>query len=196
MKINDGTGGGFQVKVDSNNRLHIDGVVRNEREQAALVGNCYNINTGPLTMTTANESAVFYIKYDDPFPLVIEEILIILGGTTNGVGDAEVEILKNPTAGTIISNAVPVDTAENRDFSSSKVIGADIYKGAEGYTLTDGTSFAKTTRNSFGTVILFDSAPIILRKGNALGIRYTPPAGNTSQSVTVALTCLEEESEV
>ena len=196
MKINDGTGSGYDVKIDSNNRLHIDGVVRSEREQAALVGNCYNISTGPITLTSASASAVFYMDYSDAFPFVIEEILIILGGTTGGAGDAQVEILKNPTTGTIIDNAVTINTLENRDFSSSKTVSGNLYNGAEGYTLTDGTSFAKTTRSSFGTVIAFDAAPIVLRKGNSIGIKYTPPAGNTSQSVTIAITGLEEESEV
>ena len=196
MKINDGTGTGNVAQVDSQNRLHVDSVSRTEREHAALHSNCYNVSTGPITLTSANASAVLYFTYNGTFPFVIEEMLVILGGTTGGAGDALTEIIKNPTTGTIISNAVDVDTNENRDFSSSKAIDGTLYKGAEADTFTDGTIFAKTTRNSFGTVVTFDAAPIVLRKGNSIGVRYTPPAGNTSQSVTVALIGLEEDSEV
>jgi len=196
LQIEDGTGNAYRAKVDSTKRLHTDSVARTEREQAALLGNCYNVSTGPITLTSANASAVFYFCYEGSVPFVIEEILVILGGTTGGSGDATVEILKNPSAGTLVSNAVAVDTNENRDFSSSQVITGNLYKGAEGYTITDGVNFAKTTRNSFGTVISFDAAPIVLRKGNSIAVRYTPPASNTSQSCTVAMTGLEEEAEL
>ena len=196
FQIENGVGNGYRAKVDSTFRLHTDAVSRSEREQAVLLGNCFNISTGPVTLTSANASAVFYMCYEGEVPFVIEEILVILGGTTGGAGDALIEILKNPSTGTIVSNAVAVNTNTNRDFSSSNVLSGSFYKGTEADTITNGDTFAKTTRNSFGTVVAFDGAPIVLRKGNSIAIKYTPPAGNTSQTCTVAMTALEEETEV
>ena len=105
----------------------------------------------------------------------------------------DVTLLKNPTTGTVITNAVPVSAASNRDFSSSTQLNALAYKGAEGDTLTNGETFAITTRDaSFSGVVSFDAAPIVLRRGNSIGIKFDPAAGNTSQTVTVAGTIYVE----
>lgn len=196
MILTDGSGGGYQAKIDLNKRLHVDSVARDIVSQAAIVGNAYNFNTGAITLTSANESAVGYFEYlgDDPF--VISEILFIVGGTTGGSGDGTARIYRNPTGGTIVSGAVDIEIAANRDFSSSKTVSANSYKGAEGNTITGGTLFADSSRSSFGTVISFDAAPIVLKKGNTLCCSWQPPAGNTSQVVKIAATGFVEASDV
>ena len=188
MRLDDGSGGGYKAKVDENFRLHTEAVTRDTLREAVYRGKGFNFNTGSMTLTTANESAVGYLKYDGAEPFVIEEILFILGASTGGSGEGTATIYKNPTAGTIITNAVPVEVASNRDFSSQISVEGDLYKGAEGYTTTGGSVFADTSRSSFGTVIPFDAAPIILRKGNSLSVSWTPPSGNTSQVVKIAAT--------
>lgn len=196
ITIKDGSGKGYETKVDRNQRLHTDAVSRSQLEQAALVSDSYNLNTGAITLTSANESGIFYIKNNENKPLVISEILVIVGATTGGSGDAICEIIKNPTTGTVVSNATNVDTAENRNFGSAKTLTANIYKGAEASTITDGTTFASTTRSAFGTLISFDAASIVLEKGNSLAVTYQPPAGNTSQIVRVAITAFLESADV
>ena len=188
MKISDGAGGGYEAKVDSDNRLHTEAVSRSELLQGIIQGVGYNFNTGPVTLTTANESAVGYFAYNGNEPFVITEILFILGTTTGGSGDGTARIYRNPTGGTIVDNALPIEIAANRDFGSSIVVDGDMYKGAEGYTVTGGTTFADSTRSSFGTVIAFDAAPILIRKGNTLCTTWQPPSGNTSQICKVAAT--------
>jgi hypothetical protein len=196
MRIGDGTGNGYETKVDSENRLHVDSVSRSQIQQAALKSNAFNINTGSITLTSANASGIFYIKNNEGSPLVLNEILVIIGATTGGSGDALIEIIKNPTTGTLISGATDVDSTCNRDFGSAKILTADQYKGAEGNTITDGEIYASTTRSSFGTLVEFNSSTIVLRKGNSLAVRYTPPASNTSQDVTVAVTSFLETAEL
>ena len=188
MRLDDGSGGGYKAKVDENYRLHTEGVVRDTLREGVYQGKAFNFNTGAMTLTSANESAVGYFKYDGDDPFIIEEILFILGATTGGSGDGTAKIIKNPTGGTIVTNAVPIEVAQNRDFSSQLAVEGDTFKGAEGYTTTGGSTFADTTRSSFGTVIAFDAASIILRKGNSLACTWTPPSGNTSQSVKIAAT--------
>jgi len=195
-QIKDATGTGNGLKIDKNNRAHTDSVIRSQDEQEALNSNAYNINTGGITLTTANESGIFYIKSNENLPIVIKEILVILGSTTGGSGEGTVNIKKNPTAGTLVSGAVDVDINENRDFNSEKTLSADIFKGAEGNTVTDGNNFASTTRSSFGTVITFDASTMVLRRGNSLAVTYTPPSGNTSQSIKIAVTAFLETADV
>lgn len=193
--LKDGTGKGYTTKVDSDNRLHVNSVTRTDLTQAVLIGESDNLATGAVTLTTDAESAIAYIKYTGTDPLVIKEFLIILGTTTGGTGNRIVKVIKNPTAGTIVDNALDMDDKENNNFSSSNFIDGLFYKGAEGYTITDGTEFADTTRTS-DTVIAFDAAPRVLGKGNSIAIMYTPPSGNTSQVVKVAFTVYVETATV
>jgi hypothetical protein len=186
MIIKDGAGKGYSALVDENNRLHTESVSRDVLTEAVFQGDAYNFNTGNITLTTANESAVGYFQYTGDAPFVITEIIFIVDGTTGGVGEGTARVYRNPTGGTIVDNALAVEVSANRDFSSSKTVEGLIYKGAEGATTVGGTIFADSSRSSFGTVITFDAAPIILKKGTALSISWQPPAGNTSQIVKIA----------
>jgi hypothetical protein len=181
---------GNGAKVDSNNRLHTESVSRTVLTEACFKGQAFNFNTGAITLTSGGESALGYLSYQGDDPFIITEILFIIGSATGTLtSDGTAKILRNPTGGTIVTGAVDIDIAANRDFSSSLVVSGNMFKGAEGNTLTGGTTFSDTTRSSgFTGVISFDAAPIVLRRGNTLGVTWTPPAGNTSQVVKIAST--------
>jgi len=198
VEIQDGAGTGNRAKVDNDKRLHVNSVNRTQDEQAALLGQAYNLSTGTVTLTTGNKSCVSYLKYTGEDPFVIKEIIIIPSSSTGGVGNAVIEIFKNPTTGTVITNALPFTSVLNRDFSSSNNLGneADIFKGVEGDTITDGQSFAFTTRDNFDIPVTFDAANIVLRKGNSIGVCATPPTGNTSQTWVVAIVGFVETATV
>ena len=196
MILTDGSGKNYDAKVDRFYRLHVDAVTRFQDGQAALQSNSYNINTGSINLTSANESAILYIKNNETLPLIIKEIIIIAGSSTNGTGDATITITKNPSTGTIISGASAVETNSNRDFGSTKSLTADVYKGAEGNTITNGTSFASTTRSTFTAPINFDASIIVLRQGNSISVEFTPPSGNTSQNVRVAVVAFIENADL
>ena len=186
-QIIDGAGDGYRAKVDSNKRLHTFAISEGYSIDTAINGKNYNINTGSLTLTSANESAVLYIKNNEDESFIIEDVIVILGTSTGGTGDLAVSIVRNPTLGTIIDNATDVSISANRNFGSSSQLTADQYKGAEGYTLTNGTDFSDTTRSSAGTVIHFDADVMILPKGSSVGVNITPQPSNTSMSVKVAI---------
>lgn len=196
-EILDGTGEGFRAKVDSRGRLFSDSIAREQIEYAILTGNGYNVSTGNITLTSDAESGIGWFQYNGNDTLVIKEILVILGASTGGSGSGVITLLKNPTGGTVISNAIPVAAASNRDFSSSSQLDANAYKGAEGNTLTGGEVFAVTSRDaSFSGVVAFDAASIILKRGNSIGIKFDPATGNTSQTITVAGTIYIEKVKI
>jgi hypothetical protein len=192
LSIKDGSGAGYSAKVDSGYRLHTDAVQRTQSQQAILRGDGFNLSTGAITLTTAGQSAVFYLKNDGDTPLVIKEIGIRLGTSTGGTGSAVISVTANPTAGTIISNALALATSFNRNLGSSKAIVGDAYKGATGYTLTGGVSAGVTSTSSFQDAILFDADIFVLPKGTSVGILVTPQTGNTSQSCVVFATAFYE----
>jgi hypothetical protein len=191
MLIENG-GGGQQAwaKVDTNNRLHTEAVNREALTEAVFKGAAFNFNTGAMTLTTGNESAIGYMSYAGDDPFVVTEILFIIGSATGTLSsDGIAKIYRNPTGGTIVSGATPIEVSANRDFSSSTTVSGLMYKGAEGNTITGGTTFAETSRgSSFSGVISFDAAPILLKKGNTIALSWEPPTGNTSQIVKIAAT--------
>lgn len=185
--ITDGTGKKYQAKVDSHNRLQVKSISEGFNVDSAIQGDNYNINTGTINLTSASESAIAFIQNNEDNIFIIREILIIMGTSTGGSGDLEVEIIRNPSTGTIISNAVDMDTVKNRNFGSSKGFVANTYKGVEADTITNGDVFANTSRASTSIPISFDADVIVLKKGNSLGINFTPQTGNTSMNVRVAI---------
>ena len=62
MIIEDGTGNGYKAKVDSQNRLRTLAISEGFNVDAASNGENFNINTGVMNLTSANESAVAYFK--------------------------------------------------------------------------------------------------------------------------------------
>ena len=188
MIIQDGTGAGYKAKVNEKYRLHTEAVTRESTTEAVFQGEAFNFNTGSMTLTSAGESAIGHFKHDGYDPFVVKEIVLTIGATTGGSGIGTARIYKNPTAGTIVTTATTIEIATNRNFSSSKAPEGDMFKGAEGLTTTGGSLFDHTSRSTFETVISFDSAEIIMMKGNSLSVTWEPPTGNTSQIVEISAT--------
>lgn len=182
--IKDGSTGNI-AKV-SRNRLHVDSISKTSSEHENEVGNAYNINTGTINLTSASQSAVLYLKNNEDSDLVIKKIFYIVGTSTGGSGDMTITAIRNPTAGTIVSGASAVDININRNFGSSQVLSVDVFKGAEANTFTDGTD-AIGTIQSDNFINALIPGTIILPKGSSFGVNITPPTGNTSLNIQLAL---------
>lgn len=187
--LKDGTGTGNQARVDANNRLRTYGVSETEQAHAAKEGRAFNVNTGEITLTSDSESALLYIKNNELKELHIESIVIGTNVSTGGSSaDAGlVTIESNPTGGTLISGASAVNINQNRRIGDPNTLDVDAYKGTEGSTITGGTDLA---------IIYVDdnvraSVPLdlIIPKSQKISISYTPPAGNTSMNLYIALIC-------
>lgn len=186
--IEDGTGDAYLASVDSNHRLQTKAVSVTENKDISSLGNAFNINTGIITLTSANKSALLYYKNNSTtHDAVVSKIIYLFGTPTSGSGDSIMTGLRNPTAGTIVSNALLVEMDANRNFGSTTTFGNNAYKGAEGYTFTDGDKFLETITGDSNSrsVILIDN--IVLPQGKSMGFEYTPPAGTTSQQVAIAI---------
>lgn len=191
MNIEDSTGKGFSAKVDANNRLHTDALTFGRSELEVELGNGYNINTGVVNLTSANKSAVLYVKNNEDSPLVITNIFYLIGNSTGGSGDMLVTILRNPTTGTII-DSTPTDAemaGVNRNFGSSKTLSANIYKGGEAETFTNGSKIIESILNQAPTRYALNVGDLVIPKGNTIGFDITPAASNTSVDVEVAISC-------
>ena len=185
--IKDGTGTGLTAKVSSEHRLFTDSVNRTKSENASTHGDAYNINTGDITLTTANESAVLYVVNNEDEDLIVSTVIFLIGNSTGGTGDLVASIFSGPTAGTIVSDASDVEMKANKNFGSNKTLTADAFKGDEGKTLTDGTVAFRSRLNGASKQYSIGTGDIILPKGASIGIKITPQASNTNTTLQVAL---------
>lgn len=195
--LRDGTGKGYLQKVDGNNRAATRSVNTPENEAATKIGDSYNINTGLIDLTSADETPIIYVKNNESVNLHIKAIVFAAWTSTGGSGTDGVPklvIVRNPTTGTLIDNANAVDINSNRNFGSSKNLTVDAYKGATGETFTDGSDHIIVHLGTSGrTFIGIDE---VLPKGASIGVKYTPQGSNTSQQVYAAIIChLEDVNE-
>lgn len=185
FQIQDGSGSGHFLKVDDTGRAQAFSVSATLQNQAAITGDSYNVNTGSINLTSSNESAVAYIKNNGDTPVHILQLGYLVGASTGGTGEFVVTIKRNPTNGTITSNALPVDMNVNKNFSSTKQLNVDVYKGAEGHTIVGTEDAYKSLIPSAPTVTVINTGTIILERGASIGVTAEPPAGNTSMNMQV-----------
>ena len=187
-EIIDGTGTGNRAKVDEHKRLHVDAITFGRSEQEVELGNGYSVNTGTFSLTSDTKSACLYMKNNEDFDMVLT-IMVYIFGNSNANGDCTVDVIKNPTTGTIIDGAVNAEMAGvNRNFSSSLSLKDStlIYKGAEGNTFTNGTKLISSiVQTPSRTPIIIGD--IVLPKGSSIGFDVTPPTGNTAMDTQLAL---------
>jgi hypothetical protein len=183
---------GTGAHVDINSHLHVESTTRDEKDQAAKLGWKFNVNTGDITLTTANKHSLLYMKNTGDYDIVVSALIYNLGNTTNGTGDALIEVLRNPTAGAIISNTNNVATgpgvSANQNFGSTETLTGLFYKGANGESVisaSDGVSISTRSASNTGRIVVSLGA-LELPKGSSIAVDYTPPASNTSQTVQIA----------
>ena len=179
VKLEDGTGGGSDARIDKNNRLHVRALIESEAEGATDIGDSYNVNTG-LISSVDSASALLYIKNNEDQTVVVTAIAMGIGSGTP-TNPAVLTVVRNPTAGTIIDNAVVADLNQNRNFGSNQSLAADIYKGVNGDTFTNGDDFALFFQTHNGR--LFAGFELEMTKGDSLGLVLDPQIRLGSGSV-------------
>jgi hypothetical protein len=183
-RIKDGSGNCYTAKVDDKLRLHINGVATTSLDSANNQGRAFRLLTGDIELTTDGESAVIYLCNSEDSPLVLEEFEIGLGASTGGTGAPKLGAYTVVTSGTIIDAAVPAGVLNTR-IGSPITLDTTVYRGFEGAT-NDGLGFPATL--SLTLPDYENRLPrLILEKGQCAVLTITPPTGNTSMIVNVAL---------
>ena len=198
ITIKDGTGSGRVAKVTSENRVETASITQADKDHAADLEDKYNINTGDITLTDANETTVLYIKNNETNDLVITALIYNLGATTSGTGDVKIDVIRNPTAGDIVTDAVTSGVIiSNQNFGSSNTLTADVYKGdTADAVVTDGAVSISTRSASNTGRIVVSLGALVIPKGSSLAINYTPPTSNTSQITQWAAACFVKNFDV
>lgn len=180
--------------IDSNFNLHAQTNSVEEKDHACESGDKYNINTGDITLTDANATDLIYIKNNEDSDLIVTALIYNLGASASGTGDVTIDIIRNPTAGDIVTNAnnvaVGTGVSANQNFGANKSLSIDAYKGATSEGVFSDGAVTVSTRSAANTGrIVISLGNVTIPKGSSIGVQYTPPSGNTSQIVQVAAAC-------
>ena len=193
--IVDGTGSGKAMQVNDKNQLVASAEAITRKEQRSRDGFTFNLNTGLITLTSATESAVAYIKHTDTTTRMIVDSVgydIYVGANNAGTpidDDAAIaRIYKNILNGTLVTNAVVGDVAQNKNFNSGNDFAHVFYKGAEGNTITEG---ALTYISPMPRVI--NTGDIVLNSGKNLAVTIQPPATTTNMVIALFFSVYFEE---
>lgn len=182
MIITDGTGVGYAAGVSSEKRLLVQSDSHDAIITAAVGGRAFRFCTGSITLTSAAPSGILFVKNNEMQDFIVSELIVRMNqsaGGPNGIGLWE--LLRNPSQGTMISAATPLLGKLNTNFGNTASILADTFKGFEGATFTDGAVYASVNGLTVPQrVFLIGTAEIVLPRGTSIGVRYTPPPGNTN----------------
>lgn len=162
---------------------------RTRAQDATEVGEGYNLNTGVIGLTVATETAILYYKHFEDTALEVDTLIIgIEDNLTDANATSKITIVRNPTAGTIVSGATAGDILLNRNFGNVTALDAStFYKGAAGgSTLTDGADFIIAYGGYGRTVLPID---VVLQKGNSIGVKLDLRANTGTVNVYAALVC-------
>lgn len=192
LKIKDGAGKGRLAAVDSENRLKVFSTQESEEQHAIGEGRTWNITTGELTLTADTASAVQYVKNTGTATLIVPLYIILTKASSGGSGNSKIEILRNPTAGTVVSDANN-GTNINQNFGASATPKVDHFVGGEGKTLTGQDDVLNSQTTASNRLLL--GIITFLPTGASVGIRITPPSGNTSIVVESIMEIYEEDAE-
>ncbi len=124
-----------------------------------------------------------YIKNTSDNSWIVPRVFYNIAASTNGVGDMLARVLKNVTAGTVISagtDFVPI----NFNFGVPNALEGDFKTGVETSTATADEAVS-TLIPAAGTRVLIPLDSVILPIGATAAIEITPPTSNTSMDVQV-----------
>ena len=182
MKLLDSTGKSYGAKVGSDNRVAVESVQKTEQLNAALSGESYQIGSGPISLTSAGESAVIFFKNLEDRDIIISAINISSTAMTGS--SATVFLAKAYLGGTALSAGTAV-VPLNNNFGSSKILLGTTEAGGEAQTVTNGT--ASGAFYIPASTFFHSETAWVIPKGVSVALSITPGASNTAMVATVTL---------
>lgn len=175
IMIQDGSGKGYLAKVNSENRIETVAItfpevahISAEDQQAYVVASDFVSLT-----TTGSFNGIQYIKNTSTTKnLHVERIRVC----SSEAGHIQCKLIKNPTTGTLISDANE-GTKVNSNFSSNNLFqGLTYAASADGKTITDGTQSSNFIIKSPGHTIQDYQGALILGPSDSLALVCKPSA--------------------
>ena len=175
MQIKDGTGQGFLVKIDKQNRIVSFASSFAEIVSESLQGNSFNFLTDFITYTTTgSERALLFIQNTSATKnLHISTVSISLNASS------KIRLRKNPTSIAGGAPGIPVNT----NFQSGRTFDGVFTIGADGATIVGGSLIAAAQLNAFINFPL--AGEIILGQSDTLAMTVEIASGTVEASITI-----------
>ena len=174
-QIEGGTGSGYRAKVDTENRLSTFSITETRlADISARTGDAFILTSDFVSLTTTGSfSGIMYIKNTSTTENIFVDRIRICG-TGSSMGSLQTKLVKNPTAGTLISDenagiSIPANLGSQEVFS-----GLNYAASADGKTVTDGTQFSQFTIHLPGHTIQDYQGNLIIPGGASMGIALKP----------------------
>lgn len=178
ITISDGTGTGRQAKVDSENKLETSSITTNLfTHTSEIKGQSYLVVSDFISLTTTGSfNGILYIKNTSTTQnLHIQSIRTCSTETAS----VQQRLIKNPTTGTLISDA-NAGGKVNANFSSNNIFPGNVYAASgDGKTVTDGTNFTQFINRSPGHSIQEYTGAIVLGPSDSIALTAKPSAATT-----------------
>lgn len=178
MIIQDGTGTGYQAKVDANNRLATLAYTRTAiADNAIRSGLAFEFATGAfLAPTTTAEHALFYLKNTSPTKSLLIATIRSCGSVLQ-----QWRLYKNDTGGTIVSDE-NAGVQENLNFRSTNVAEADVFTASAAGKTRSGGSWLTQWINNIGHSEISFFGGLVLGANDSL----TLSVANVASATTLA----------
>jgi len=176
-----------KARVDSAGRIASFATSITAAQSAVVRSDSFNLNSGIVVLTDSSEQGILYIKNNESRDLVISTILVSLGPSTNGdINDTTIiRLYKNPTTGTLITNAIAAEINSNSNFGSKLLLKIDEFKGDGSSTVDDGTVHTEVLVSP-GKNAPFDIDEI-LTNGETMAITYEANDSNTNMKALASV---------
>lgn len=175
VEIIDGTGKGNRAKVDIDNRLQVFAVTESRiADISARKGESFILTSDFISLTTTGSfNGLQYIKNTNTEKdLYIDKIRVC--GTGSSMGYVQCKLYKNPTTGTLISDANDGITVPSNMGSNEVYDGLNYAASADGKTVTDGEQFSQFTVHLPGHTTQEYQGNLIIPSGKSIAILGKP----------------------
>lgn len=179
-------GGVNEAAVNKDRELAVRAISEDIALHRVDEGFGFSVYTGRINLTTDTFRPVLYIKNNDTDDLVFTTVLTGASPSTGGANDA---VLLEQVGNILVTDDLVANGTDliafNRNVGAPRQFAGDIKLKAD--AIPSGNEIKAN-----GVLSTFtDPAPIplttIIPKGSAVAIGVTPPAGNTSQDLTIQL---------
>jgi len=172
FEIQSGDHHGYSARVNKEGHLLTHATTLRKLTNESYGGRAFYLSSDFISLTTTGSfSGIFYIKNTSDNDLHIAQL------RTCGLASTQWKLIKNPTAGTLISGA-SAGYASNLNFESGNPFIGNVYKGANGNTITNGSHMSQWINGVGHSTTDIDGA-IIINHNSAIALLCQPSAATT-----------------
>lgn len=189
-QILDGSGSGYAAKVNSLNRLETFSIIENRvADVSKRTGLSFVLASDFISLTTTGSfNGIMYVKNEsDKYDLYIDKVRTC----SDIMGNVQIRILRNPTAGTLVSDANLADQLSANVGKEEPFDGLAYSASGDGKTVTDGENFSQFINHSPGHSIQEYDGAVIIPRGKSIAMVAKP---SVAMTLCAEIQCWFEEA--